>query len=192
MYSWLKGIKSSVRYPFGYLNSWKFDINEYSICPFPGIECWNPKENRVTSITLGEMSLQGQFPKGIENCRSLTELDLSGNNFSVPILSNIGEIIPFVTELDLSVNNFSGEIPPSLENCIYLNFLRLDNKKLQGQIPPQLAQLNRLNWFTVSNNLLLGPIPEFVGFSLSSDDCAGSLGLFEAPLEPCKKRKKII
>ncbi|KAJ4723815.1 Inactive leucine-rich repeat receptor-like protein kinase [Melia azedarach] len=187
----LKTIKSSVRDPFGHLNSWKFDnTSEYSICPFFGIECWTSGENRVKSIHLGGMRLQGQFPQGIENCRSLTELDLSGNNFSGPIPPNIGGIIPFLTYLDLSVNNFSGEIPPSLANCMYLNFLILDNNKLQGQIPPQLAQLYRLKTLNVSNNLLSGQIPEFFSLSLSSDDCTGNLGLCGAPLEPCKKHGK--
>ena len=66
----LKSIKDSLEDPRGILNaSWDFS---YSVCKF----------GRVENINLSDMGLRGQFPLGIENCTSLTGIDLSNNELS--------------------------------------------------------------------------------------------------------------
>ena len=105
---------------------WTFEDNkEGSICSFNGVECWHPNENRILSLRLGSMDLKGPFPDGLENCSSMTSLDLSSNSLSGPIPSDISKRLPFITNLDLSYNSFSGEIPESLVNCSYLNAVNL-------------------------------------------------------------------
>ncbi|KAK9940207.1 hypothetical protein M0R45_016878 [Rubus argutus] len=52
------------------------------ICNFLGIECWHPHENKVLNIKLADLGLKGQFPRGVQNCTSLTGLDLSSNNLN--------------------------------------------------------------------------------------------------------------
>ncbi|GLT63788.1 hypothetical protein SLA2020_363240 [Shorea laevis] len=131
------------------------------------------------------MGLEGQFPQGIRKCSSLTGLDLSGNELSGPIPSNISNILPYVTSLDLSSNRFSGEIPKSIANCSFLNTLLLDNNQLTGHIPPQIGLLIRIRTFSVANNLLYGPVPSFAGTNFSSDSFANNSGLCGSPLEPC-------
>ncbi|XP_010242455.1 PREDICTED: probably inactive leucine-rich repeat receptor-like protein kinase At5g48380 [Nelumbo nucifera] len=183
----LKTLKDSLKDPFGYLNtSWNFaNKTEGFICKFTGIDCWHPDESKVLNIRLSDMGLKGQFPKGIENCTSLTGLDLSSNNLSGPIPLDISKRLPFVTTLDLSSNDFSGPIPVSLANCTYLNSLKLDNNQLTGSIPLEFSGLNRLKTFSVSNNRLSGPIPHFSSpnSTILADNFANNLGLCGPPLD---------
>ncbi|KAF8005685.1 hypothetical protein BT93_K0079 [Corymbia citriodora subsp. variegata] len=188
----LKTIKASVQDPLNYLKySWNFDNNtEGFICRFTGVECWYPNENRVLNLKLSDMGLKGQFPRGIEQCKSLTGLDLSSNEFSGSIPENISSIIKFATSLDLSSNSFSGPIPANLSNCTYLNSLRLDHNQFSGQIPPELSLLGRLISFSVANNLLIGQVPPFgQNTTVTADDYANNPGLCGQPLSPCAIKK---
>ncbi|XP_010251401.1 PREDICTED: probably inactive leucine-rich repeat receptor-like protein kinase At5g48380 [Nelumbo nucifera] len=179
----LKSLKSSLEDPFNYLSSWNFNNKtEGFICKFTGIDCWHPDENRVINIRLSDMGLKGQFPKGVENCTTLTGLDLSNNNLSGPIPLDVSKMIIYATTLDLSSNRFSGQIPVSLSNCTYLNTLKLENNQLTGEIPPQFILLNRLKTFSVADNQLSGPIPTFVNTTFPSDSFANNPALCGEPL----------
>jgi hypothetical protein len=164
----LKRLKASVD-PNNKLR-WTFVNNtEGSICSFSGVECWHPNENRILSLRLGSMDLKGQFPDGLENCSSMTSLDLSSNSLSGPIPADVSKRLTYVTNLDLSDNSFSGEIPESLANCTYLNAVNLQNNKLTGTIPGQLGGLSRLTEFNVAGNRLSGQVPSsFSKFPASS------------------------
>ncbi|XP_073222685.1 probably inactive leucine-rich repeat receptor-like protein kinase At5g48380 [Cicer arietinum] len=182
----LKSVKSSLNDPYNYLQSWNFNNKtEGFICKFSGVECWHPEENRVLNLKLSNMGLKGQFPRGIQNCSSLTGLDLSSNSFSESIPEDISTLVFFMTSLDLSSNDFTGAIPVSLSNCTYLNILKLDQNQLTGQIPPQLATLTRLKSFSVSNNLLSGQVPNFRIGLIAQDSYANNSGLCGGPLAPC-------
>lgn len=184
----LKSIKDSLEDPNNYLqSSWNFNNNtEGFICRFTGVECWHDDENRVLNLRLSNMGLKGQFPRALQNCSSLTGLDLSINKLSGTIPADISKLLKYVTSLDLSSNNFSGEIPVDLANCSYLNSLKLDQNRLTGQIPLQLGQLSRLKTFTVTNNLLTGQVPTFGSANISADSYANNPGLCGGPLEPCR------
>lgn len=188
----LKTIKDSLEDPFNYLNSsWNFNNNtEGFICKFTGIDCWHPDENKVLNIRLPDMGLKGEFPRSIQNCTSLTGLDLSSNKIYGTIPSDISKIAFYVTSLDLSSNNLSGEIPVSLANCSYLNILKLDNNRLTGLIPLQLGLLNRIKTFSVANNLLTGPVPIFVNASVTAENYANNPGLCGGPLDRCSSPSK--
>lgn len=184
----LKTMKESLQDPNNYLNySWNFNNKtEGFICKFSGIECWHPDENRVLNIRLSDMGLKGQLPRAIQNCTSLTGLDLSNNELSGTIPSDISTLLQFITSLDLSSNSFVGEIPRSLANCSYLNVLKLDSNRLTGSIPLELGQLGRLKTFNVANNLLRGQIPKFANTTVTRDDYANNPGLCGEPFfDPC-------
>ncbi|KAA8538827.1 hypothetical protein F0562_025519 [Nyssa sinensis] len=183
----LTSIKDSLEDPLKYLSSWNFNNStEGFICKFTGVECWHPDENKVINIHLSDMGLKGQFPPGIQNCTSLTGLNLSNNNLSGPIPSDISRRLPYVTTLDLSSNTFSGEIPLGLSNCDYLNVLKLDNNRLTGNIPLQLGLLNRIKTFSVANNLLSGQVPKFSSTAtITRENYANNPGLCGEVLDPC-------
>ena len=187
----LKSIKASLEDPFNYLkSSWDFNSNtEGYICRFVGVDCWHPDENKVLNLRLSDMGLKGQFPIGLQNCTSITGVDLSNNELTGSIPANVSKIIPFVTSLDLSSNNFSGEIPADLANCSYLNVLELNHNRLSGQIPKQLGLLRRLKTFSVANNMLVGPVPHFINANFSADSYANNTALCGGPLKACTTSK---
>lgn len=193
----LRTFKSQVEDPNGYLSSWVFG-NETAgyICKFSGVTCWHDDENRVLSIKLSGYGLRGVFPLGIKQCSDLTGLELSRNNFSGPLPSNLTDVIPLVTTLDLSFNRFSGEIPVSISNITFLNSLMLQNNQFTGSLPPQLVLLGRLKTFSVANNRLTGPIPKFNSTSINSESFANNLDLCGKPLDDCKSptssRSKVV
>ena len=183
----LKSIKSALEDTSNSLASWNFNNQtEGFICKFTGIECWHPDENRVLSIRIPDMGLKGEFPRGIQNCSSLTSLDLSNNKLNGSIPSNISKVIGFVVILDLSSNLLSGEIPVNLANCSYLNDLNLDNNRLRGQIPPEIGLLGRLKTFSVANNQLTGPVSNFINGTFPVVSYANNPGLCGNPLPVCR------
>ncbi|CAK8542564.1 unnamed protein product [Lathyrus sativus] len=182
----LKSVRGALKDPNNYLQSWKFDNKtEGFICKFTGVECWHPDESRVLNLKLSNMGLKGEFPRGIQNCSSLTGLDLSLNSLSKTIPDDISTLVAYVVTLDLSSNDFTGEIPVSLTNCTYLNTLKLDQNQFTGQIPPQFASLTRIKVFSVANNLLSGPVPNFKEGIVSKDAYANNSALCGGPLDPC-------
>lgn len=115
----LKDLKQSLIDPNGVLeSSWNFtgQSTDYNICFFTGVLCWHRDESRVLGLVLGNLGLEGPFPRGLELCSSMTTLDLSGNKFSGPLPGRISDELPYVTNLDLSNNSFSGGIPASIGN----------------------------------------------------------------------------
>lgn len=188
----LKSVKESLEDPLNYLGStWNFENQtEGFICKFTGIQCWHPDESKVLSITLPDMGLKGRFPRGIQNCTSMTSLDLSSNELNGSIPRDISKIISFVVILDLSSNNLSGEIPVDLANCSFLNDIKLDNNLLTGQIPPQIGLLGRLKTFNVANNRLTGPVPNFINATIPAESYANNAGLCGDPLPRCAGSSK--
>ncbi|KAJ1286595.1 hypothetical protein BS78_03G364500 [Paspalum vaginatum] len=185
----LKNVQQSVIDPNGILeSSWIFDNpTDGFICQFTGVECWHPDENRVLTLRLSNLGLQGRFPQGLEKCTSLNGLNLSSNNFSGPIPSDIAWQLSFLTSLDLSYNDFSGEIPVGILNLTYLDTLNLQHNQLRGPIL-WLPVLPRLQLFNVADNQLSGPIPSYLQMFPPSS-FAGNQGLCNRPLADCARRK---
>ncbi|GKV50877.1 hypothetical protein SLEP1_g57557 [Rubroshorea leprosula] len=91
----LESIKDPLGDPYGYLKaSWNFNNNtEGFICWFKGVECWHPDENKVLSTQLSNMSLKGQFPRGVSeipkslaNISFLNVLNLDHNQLTVIVV----------------------------------------------------------------------------------------------------------
>ncbi|XP_076881082.1 probably inactive leucine-rich repeat receptor-like protein kinase At5g48380 [Bidens hawaiensis] len=186
----LRSFKASIEDPDNMLSNWDFNNNtEGFICKFTGIECWHPDESRVLNIRLADMGLKGMLPLGLENCTSMTGLDLSSNHLFGSLPANVSKVLKLLTTLDLSSNSFSGQIPATFADCSYLNVLKLDNNRFSGQIPFELSRLDRMKEFGVANNLLSGPVPVFQNGSISVD-YAGNPELCGRPLRRCTQTKK--
>ncbi|KFK25890.1 hypothetical protein AALP_AA8G175500 [Arabis alpina] len=183
----LQSIKSQVEDPNDYLSSWVFsNTTQGFICKFSGVSCWHDDESRVLSIKLSGYGLIGEFPQGIKDCSDLVGLDLSRNNFSGALPSNMTDLVPLLTILDLSYNQFSDEIPPSLSNITYLNTLMLQHNQFTGPLPSLLAQLRRLSRLSVANNRLTGPVPDFdSSLNFGLDSFANNPDLCGSPLDAC-------
>ncbi|KAL6847759.1 hypothetical protein ACP4OV_021887 [Aristida adscensionis] len=186
----LRDVHNSVVDPNGILKStWNFDNNTNGfICRFTGVECWHPDENRVLSLHLGNLGLQGLFPRGLPNCTSMTGLDLSYNNFTGIIPQDISVQVSFLTSLDLSNNGFSGQIPVTISQMSYLNTLDLQGNQLSGEIPGQFSLLTPLRSFNVADNRLSGRIPPALS-KYPAQNFAGNQGLCGIPLDACPVSK---
>jgi hypothetical protein len=177
--------------PSGVLkSSWNFTyFVDGFICKFTGVACWHLDENRVMALRLGNLGLEGPFPQGLQNCSSITGLDLSNNNFSGPIPHDISRQMPYMENLDLSYNSFSGEIPLNISKLTYLNVLNLEHNQLSGPIPVEFSLLTRLTAFSVADNLLSGTIPSMLqNFWASS--FVGNQELCGSPLNECSDYRK--
>ncbi|KAD3641078.1 hypothetical protein R6Q59_003692 [Mikania micrantha] len=181
----LQGVKTSLDDPRSEISTWNFSNSTRGfICSFSGVTCWNDQENRLISLTLRDFGLAGSIPSDLQFCGSLQNLDLSGNNLSGSIPSEICSWLPYLVTLDLSDNGFNGEIPASLGNCSFLNTLVVAGNKLSGAIPVQFSKLGRLSRFSVANNDLSGPIPSSLS-KFESSDFDGNNGLCGKPLTKC-------
>ncbi|XBI20779.1 hypothetical protein VPH35_062003 [Triticum aestivum] len=178
----LRSIKQSVIDSDGVLNSsWDFDRSSYDgyICRFTGSSLSATRQSRTTS----------PFSEGLQDCTSMSGLDLSNNKFSGPIPYDIAKQMPYLTYLALSNNRFSGEIPQSITNLAYLNVLKLQHNQLSGQIPERFSMLSRLTTFSVADNFLSGPIPTFAHV-FSPLYFAGNQDLCGAPLDECPRSQR--
>ena len=92
---------------------------------------------------------------------SLTDLDLSGNQFSGEIPAWVGGLAD-LERLNLSDNDFSWGLP-RLEGSTGLVYVNLSNNRLQGSVPSAWAALTGLQQLRLGGNRLSGPFPAWVG-----------------------------
>ncbi|KAI3503390.1 hypothetical protein L1887_31831 [Cichorium endivia] len=186
----LQGVRRSIADPGSPFTTWNFaNTTRGFICSFLGVTCWNDQENRVITLTLREAGLAGTIPSDLQYCGSLQNLDLSGNNFSGSIPSDICLWLPYLVSIDLSNNKFTGEIPATLANCSFLNSIVLSGNKLSGSIPVQFSNLGRLTRFSVADNDLSGSIPSGLS-NFDSSNFDGNDELCGKPLSKCGSLSK--
>ncbi|XP_078166445.1 receptor kinase-like protein Xa21 isoform X1 [Carex rostrata] len=144
---------------FEALSSWNDSLH---YCQWQGIRCSNRHPDRVTSLSLGSLSLSGRICPSLANLTFLKSLNLSFNQLTGNIPEELGHLSR-LQMLRLSVNNLDGNIPSTLGNCSNLKFLGLRNNNLQGTIPPQFGFLKLLEILSVGTNNLTESIPSTLG-----------------------------
>ncbi|WJZ93361.1 hypothetical protein VitviT2T_012307 [Vitis vinifera] len=144
--------------PNGVLDTWKPNT---SFCNWHGVLC-NPMKNRVTGLTLRNLTLAGTITSYIANLSFLRRLDLQENSFHGTIPIDFGRLFRLVT-LILASNNIHRNIPSSLGLCSRLQVIDLSDNQLQGTIPSELGNLLELQDLSFAKNNLSGNIPSSLG-----------------------------
>eukprot|EP00833_Pecoramyces_ruminatium_P007785 jgi/Orpsp1_1/1181817/evm.model.c7180000078748.1 len=118
---------------FSFKSNYKVD----NCCDFSGIKCNSNKE--ITEIKINNVNgIEAKFSNVADNLSNLKSL----------------------TSLDLSGNNFYGKFPNSLCKLTSLKNLNLSNNKLSGTIPYECKDLQNLESFNLQGNTdLTGYVP---------------------------------
>ncbi|XP_023639014.1 probable leucine-rich repeat receptor-like protein kinase At5g49770 [Capsella rubella] len=127
-----------------------------------GIKCRN---DRVISISLGNLNLVGNLAPDISFLSELEILDLSYNTgLTGPLPSNIGSL-KNLKSLILVGCRFSGAIPDSIGSLKELVYLSLNLNGFTGTIPASIGRLSKLYWFDIADNQIEGELPVSNGTS---------------------------
>ena len=98
----------------------------------------------------------------ISSTSKLQVLSLFGNKFSDGMLLSI-LCLKGLELLDLSHNDLSMEIPTEIGNYLpNISTLALSNNRLAGGIPSSMRRLSKLELLFLHNNLLIGEIPTWL------------------------------
>nr|XP_043624550.1 probable leucine-rich repeat receptor-like protein kinase At1g68400 [Erigeron canadensis] len=154
------------------LSTWTTTNPCHTFPAFLGVSCLH---NRVTSLVLENLNLQGRFDS-LTSLAKLRVLSLKHNQLTGPIpdLSNLTSLklvflshnhfygnfpllLPSLFRLDLSYNNISGRIPVTINRMTNLLTLRLEENKFSGSI--DFLSLPSLKDINISKNNLSGEIP---------------------------------
>ncbi|OWM71047.1 receptor-like protein 7 [Punica granatum] len=119
----------------------------------------------LTSLRLGECSLQGTFPMNIFHLPNLRILSLSSNfNLTGALPQTNWSSSPLV-RLSLSHTKFHGPIPDSVGNLTSLEYLDLLDSEFTGSMPLTLGNLDRLSFLSLSGFNLSRTIVDFEMFA---------------------------
>eukprot|EP00253_Pinus_taeda_P029766 PITA_29766 len=156
----LLAFKSAITYDPSHslATSWMSNV---SFCHWTGIIC-SRRRQRVVSLNLPSMGLQGTISPLLANLSFLRVLSLRNNSFHGQIPYQLGTLSR-LKMLRLSDNQLEGSIPPSLGSCRSLRNLTLSFNNLTGNIPPQLCVLPNLITIYLGINNLTGTIPDCLG-----------------------------
>ncbi|KAJ4715498.1 Receptor kinase [Melia azedarach] len=131
---------------------------------------------------LKQLALKGNKITGdinVSKCKNLQFLDVSSNNFSMPVPS-LGNCLA-LEHLDISANNFTGDIGHALSGCEQLTFLNISSNSFSGQIP--LLSAPNLQYLLLADNHFQGEIPlhladlcpSLVKLDLSTNNLTGTV-----------------
>ncbi|XP_027337773.1 probable inactive receptor kinase At2g26730 [Abrus precatorius] len=146
-----------------------------------------PKSLQI--LSLRNNILHDMISEDIGNCKFLTHLYLSGNQFSGDLPISVGKL-GNLKRLHISDNHFTGELPNMVNVSGLISFLA-DNNNFTGEIPD--FDFSNLESFNVSNNNLQGPVPDVKG-KFYAESFLGNPNLCGTPLSntcpPSEKKDK--
>ncbi|KAL7193776.1 hypothetical protein ACSBR2_025409 [Camellia fascicularis] len=155
----LLSFKSSIKNdPNNVLINWTKETN---FCGWAGVLCGRRRQ-RVTSLKLRNMGLEGTISPHVGNLSFLQLLDLMNNSFYGHLTDEIGHLRRLKI-LSLSYNMLEGNIPLALHHCQRLEVISLPGNKFSGRIPKELSTLPSLRFLALGGNELIGTIPPSFG-----------------------------
>eukprot|EP00253_Pinus_taeda_P030460 PITA_30460 len=159
--------------------TWKRNV---SFCEWRGVIC-SRRRQRVVSLNVSSMELQGTISPLLGNLSFLRILDLGNNTFHGHIPYQLGNLFR-LKKLYLYLNQLQGSVPPNLGRCRRLSILSLTYNNLSGSIPPELCVFPKLKTLALGVNSLTGRIPACLGnisslnaIDLSRNNFHGSIPL---------------
>ncbi|KAJ6865451.1 Cf-4/9 disease resistance-like family protein [Populus alba x Populus x berolinensis] len=109
----------------------------------------------LSSLSLRDCGLQGEFPMEFQSGSKLETLMLTGTKFSGHLPESLGNL-KSLKEFHVAKCYFSGVVPSSLGNLTQLFGLFLSDNKLHGAIPESIYRLQNLEILDLSNNFFSG------------------------------------
>ncbi|KAH9303977.1 hypothetical protein KI387_008381, partial [Taxus chinensis] len=155
----LLAFKSGITYDnMHWLTTWTANV---SFCKWKGIQC-SLRRQRVASLNLTTLGLEGTISPFLGNLSFLRILDLGNNTFHGHIPHHLGRLSR-LRKLYLYTNRLEGSIPTTLSDCRSLQVMEMTDNHLTGNIPPQLGFLPDLEFINFPRNNLTGTIPNSLG-----------------------------
>ncbi|XP_021720364.1 protein STRUBBELIG-RECEPTOR FAMILY 7-like [Chenopodium quinoa] len=119
-----------------------------------GVTC---SGSRVTQIKISNLGLTGSIGFQLTSLTSLTDFDISHNNFGGTVPYNLP---PNLQRLNLAGCNFNGAVPYSISTMKPLVHLDLSQNQFNGQLNVDFSQLTSLSNINLANNALTGNLPQ--------------------------------
>ncbi|KAF3964069.1 hypothetical protein CMV_011601 [Castanea mollissima] len=116
----------------------------------------------LTSLSLSDCSLFGEFPRNVFLLPKLQAIVLSRNVLLIGFLPEFPSRSS-LRVLDLYSTNFSGKLPNSFGNLESLNVLNLHNASFSGELPNSIGHIEPLNFLDLDYNHFSGQIPSSIG-----------------------------
>ncbi|WP_088894788.1 DUF4347 domain-containing protein [Leptolyngbya ohadii] len=117
--------------------------------------------DHLTNLDLSNNNLSGSIPSEMGNFEGMLDISLANNSLSGNIPAELGNLSSLLF-LYLTDNQLSGSIPIQLGNLSNLKQLYLNNNQLSGSIPTELGNISTLEFLLLSNNQLSGDIPQAI------------------------------
>nr|XP_008377050.3 probable LRR receptor-like serine/threonine-protein kinase At3g47570 [Malus domestica] len=147
----------------------------------------NLEQNQLGNRKAGELN----FLSLLANCTSLTELDLSDNQFGGRIPGSIANLSTQLQDLRLGWNYLHGSLPNGIGNLLNLTYLGLTLNYLGGSVPDEIGKLQKLEGLDLECNKFSGRIPFSLGNLTSLTELYMWSNSFEGSIPPslgnCKK-----
>jgi Leucine-rich repeat (LRR) protein len=142
----------------GSLQKLYLDFVNISVSPIRSVHASINTTPVLQELSMINCGLTGTFPSWIFHIKSLTVLDVSGNE------NLCGELPEFIEgsslqELRLSGTKFSGKIPESIRNLRNLTMLDLSYCQFRGLVPPFAHIWAKIRVVDLSSNNLTGSLP---------------------------------